>query len=293
MPRRFDPTERTGVNVVEGIVTKDFKWIWREQHVADFGIDGQIEVVDEGGSPTGKLFAVQVKAGPSYFRGSGESVPFYVDEEHMKYWNQHILPVILILHNIEDGQTLWQWADLKTARATTAGWCIDVPRTKIFDATSRTELQDQVWTDDSVSLRRRFALDRQFMSEFQDRAAFLTIEKWVNKSLQYRGLEVRFDDPHKSEYDYEIPIMATWHYEISDLMRHFLPWLEYDYAEEPDDGCAEVEGHILEVWLSKSAKAFLELEAYFENPPQERNPEDGEPDVFDEDWYDAHSMGEP
>ncbi len=53
MPRRtFNPTERIGVNVVESTVTAGFKWIWREQHVADFGVDGQIEVVDQDGSPT-------------------------------------------------------------------------------------------------------------------------------------------------------------------------------------------------------------------------------------------------
>ncbi len=79
--------------------------------------------------------------------------------------------------------------------------------------------------------------------------------------------DVRFDDPDKQSPDYEIPIMVTWHYEVPDLMRHFLPWLEYEYHEEPDDSSGEVEGHVMAVWLSKPAKAFLELEAFFENPP--------------------------
>jgi len=285
VPRRtFDPTERIGVNAVERIVTKDFNWIWREQQVADFGVDGQIEAVDPDGRPTGQLFAVQIKSGPSYFRGTGETIPFYVDEDHLKYWDQHALPVILVLHNPEDGQTVWQWADLKTARATSERWCIDVPRSKVFTAETKAELQDQVWSDDSVGRRRRFAFDRQLMKEFEGRDAFVTIDKWVNKSLRFRGIEVRFDDPDKQLPDYKIPIMATWDYEISDLMQHFLPWLQYEYYEEPEDVAGEVEGHVLTVWLSKPAKAFLELEVFFGNPPEVPESEDDERSMPNEDW---------
>ena len=50
---------------------------WREQYVADFGVDAHIEVVVDDYKPTGKLFGVQVKTGPSYFRGTGETIHFY------------------------------------------------------------------------------------------------------------------------------------------------------------------------------------------------------------------------
>lgn len=265
--RKYDPTERLGVNAVERIVTEGFKWIWREQMVADFGVDGQMEAVDHDGKPTGQLFAVQVKSGPSYFRSARGAIPFYVDEEHLKYWDQHALPVILALHNPKDGQTFWQWADLNTARPTARGWRIDVPTTKVFSAKSKAELLDQVWADDSSGLRRRFAFDRKLMKEFEDRDAFVTIDAWVNKSLRYREIEVRFDDPDKEQPDFEIPIMATWHYGIGDLMRHFLPWLEYEDHEEPEDSSGEIERHVMAVQLSKAARMFLELEAFFENPP--------------------------
>jgi Domain of unknown function (DUF4365) len=48
-----DPlTERRGVNAVEAVFLNDFKWIFREQAVSDFGIDAQAEVV-EFDKPTG------------------------------------------------------------------------------------------------------------------------------------------------------------------------------------------------------------------------------------------------
>lgn len=271
MPRRtFDATARLGVNIVESIVTKVFRWIWREQPITDFGIDGHIEPTDQDKRPTGKLVAVQIKTGASYFRGRGETIPFYVDEEHLKYWDRHILPVVIILHNPEDDQTLWQWADLSTARKARRGWCIDIPKENTFGAASKDKIQGNIWADDSVSLRRRFALDRQFMKKFENQEAFVTIPKWVHHHLQYREIEIRLDDPSKEPPDYKHSIMANWDYEISDIMQHFYPWLEFWDHEAPDnEDFHEVAIYVLTVRLSKMAKAFLELEAFFENPSQD------------------------
>ncbi len=274
--RKFDPTERLGINAVEKVVTGEFQWIWREQSVADFGIDAHIEAVDSNGKPTGNLFGVQVKSGPSYFRGTGPIVPFYVDEEHIKYWCQHTLPVLLILYDPETENMIWQWAETSAARPTERGWCIDVPKDKIFSIASKAELQDEVWMDDAIGLRRRFAIDRQLMQAIDQRdPVFVHIEVWVNKSLSYRGLEIRFDDPYKKDPDYDIPIMATSNYSTDDIMHHFLPWLDYEIYDDPDEIGGEVEVHILAVYLSKPAKAFLELEAFFQRPwPNEREASD-------------------
>jgi hypothetical protein len=45
-------TERLGVNAVERIFMKELGWIFREQTVADWGIDAQVEVANES-RPTG------------------------------------------------------------------------------------------------------------------------------------------------------------------------------------------------------------------------------------------------
>jgi Domain of unknown function (DUF4365) len=74
--RTFSAKERIGVNAVERIVTVDMNWLWREQFIGDFDIDGQIEAVGDDNRPTGKLYAVQVKSGVSYFRGAKDTIPF-------------------------------------------------------------------------------------------------------------------------------------------------------------------------------------------------------------------------
>jgi hypothetical protein len=59
--------ERSGVFGVGQIVERDLRWIFREQHEQDYGIDAHIEVCNSEG-PTGRLIAAQIKAGKSYFR---------------------------------------------------------------------------------------------------------------------------------------------------------------------------------------------------------------------------------
>jgi hypothetical protein len=62
-----DNTERSGVNAVEAIFLNEFKWAFREQAVSDYGIDAIVEEKD-GDRPTGKLIALQIKSGESYFK---------------------------------------------------------------------------------------------------------------------------------------------------------------------------------------------------------------------------------
>ena len=53
-------TERTGIHAVGLIFEKEFKWIFREQTVSDYGIDAQVEIKDNEGNPTGGLIREQV-----------------------------------------------------------------------------------------------------------------------------------------------------------------------------------------------------------------------------------------
>jgi hypothetical protein len=58
--------ERMGVAALDHEVSS-WGWSYRNQEIEDYGIDGHIEPFDETDRPTGRLLAVQVKSGPSYF----------------------------------------------------------------------------------------------------------------------------------------------------------------------------------------------------------------------------------
>jgi hypothetical protein len=60
----YDSTEEEGITLVDRIVTRDLRWIFRDQRKADRGIDAQFELCSEG-KARGRLVAAQIKAGPS------------------------------------------------------------------------------------------------------------------------------------------------------------------------------------------------------------------------------------
>ena len=98
----------------------------------DVGIDGQVEYVDEDGLATGRLILIQVKSGPSYFaRQKDGSVMYRPSQKHLHYWERAPVPVILILHNPERGETIW----VDARRQIRAGVAtISVPAGNLFDA---------------------------------------------------------------------------------------------------------------------------------------------------------------
>ncbi|MER6479923.1 DUF4365 domain-containing protein [Streptomyces filamentosus] len=100
-------TERKGVRKVDEIVG-EAGCIWRETPMHDVGIDGQIEYVDSEGRATGRLAAVQIKAGPSYFsKRSDGIVRFNPHAKHRNYWASFPIPVAIILYHPDEDLAIW------------------------------------------------------------------------------------------------------------------------------------------------------------------------------------------
>lgn len=105
----MNTTERIGVSKVQLIVYEKLNWIFREQPIDDYGIDAHIELKDDNYA-TGKLIAVQIKSGESYFKNeSNNEIIYYIDEKHLKYWKSNILPVIIILYNPKTEECIWEY----------------------------------------------------------------------------------------------------------------------------------------------------------------------------------------
>jgi Domain of unknown function (DUF4365) len=67
-------TARIGVTLVKLAVEKELDWLFREQPSEDYGIDAQVEIVEdevavEDEIVTGKLLGFQIKGGASWFKG--------------------------------------------------------------------------------------------------------------------------------------------------------------------------------------------------------------------------------
>lgn len=123
-----DLTGRIGVNLIEGLVLNNLGWVFREQHVSDEGIDAQVETKVQG-KTTGRLLAIQVKTGPSYFsEPSDDGWVFRFGERQARLWLDHALPVILVLIDTNDRTAYWQRITSSTVTSTGNRYKVHVPR---------------------------------------------------------------------------------------------------------------------------------------------------------------------
>lgn len=123
-------TGELGVNLVASVVSESLGWIFKRNHQeTDFGIDGYIEVVREDGCVTGKMMAVQIKCGSSFF--SEENRWGYVyrgENKHFNYLSNCPIPVLILLCNPITKNIYWELFDpIKTER-TDKAWKMNVPK---------------------------------------------------------------------------------------------------------------------------------------------------------------------
>ena len=126
-------TDRIGIGLVNTAVHRA-GWIFREQAIADHGIDAHIESVF-GETATGRLIALQIKSGKSYFSEATESgYVFRGDAGHLEYWINHSLPVLILLVDVDNEQIYWEHVTDSNVKSTGKGWKIEVPRTKYLES---------------------------------------------------------------------------------------------------------------------------------------------------------------
>ena len=111
-------TDRVSVNAVEAIFLKDFDWLFREQSISNWGVDAHVEV-KANGRPIGRLLALQIKSGKSYFKHEKKDhYVHYGKRKHLWYWQNNSLPVVLVLHNPETVKPSGRGSTLRKSRFT-------------------------------------------------------------------------------------------------------------------------------------------------------------------------------
>jgi len=116
-----------GVTFVKLLIERQLGWIFRYLSGPDVGIDGLVEQVKDG-EVTARWISTQIKSGVSYFSESGrDGVVFRDSREHLDYYLQHDCAVVVILHNPETDEVIWQWVDRRTVVETQKGWKLLVP----------------------------------------------------------------------------------------------------------------------------------------------------------------------
>lgn len=259
-------TERVGVAKVQLAIEGELGWIFREQFTSDVGIDAQVELVIDG-VVSGRLLALQIKAGPSYFEEhNADHIVYRGDAAHRRYWLDHVLPVVVVLVD-EAGTCYWQAVTPATVESTGKGWKMLVPRKQVLDSASGTALTSVATAGASYQQRlTRLVLDLPLMTRLAAGDELrLEVSEWVNKSSgrgKYRILSVDGSDEEKVLQEFEF-IAPGWDYET--MVHHLFPWsdarvdqLFYDAYDE--DRHAEECG----VWDQEEGRYMMHIESYGE-----------------------------
>ena len=133
-------TERIGIYGVGAKVHRELGWEFREL-TGDFGIDAEIEIITDG-EPTGKIIATQIKSGLSYFAvEDATGIVFHGEPQHLKYWLDHKLPVIVVLYDPEKGTAYWQHVSDESITRLPKTWRMSIPRSQTLEAAHVTRLE--------------------------------------------------------------------------------------------------------------------------------------------------------
>jgi hypothetical protein len=306
---RYNATEQAGLHAVGHLFTRHLGWIFREQPVADMGIDAHVELVD--GEPSGRLLGLQIKSGGGNFAATADGLIYRGSLTHLDYWLGHALPVVLVAHLPETGETFWVHVTEAAVTRTPKAWKILIPTANRLDIHAREplktlfegSLQQQRW--------RRLALDAGLMRHIAAGGKVsVELEDWYNKSLNRSPITVFVEDAHG-----DVTVALEW---FSMFTSHDMKWVaeaafpwatarvdmefyeensDFDETEEdllgrandldndippyepdPDvvypysDSAGEVAGYRLQLRLNDLGRAYLRVSDFLDAPAPDTLP---------------------
>lgn len=221
------------------IAIRTMGYKFRRQLESDYGIDAHIEIRENEQYPTGKLIGVQVKTDKSDCTEAKDHYNFNSDYEHLNYWLNHSLPVIIVHYDIE--KDILNWVQVKEDKITRnkKSWSIKIPKSNIIDDFCKYELtkiaenidiQTRKYNilQESLVLMKNIQAGNKVCIEYQD---------WINKSLAIRALRINV-------YSNETEILESieWPFDVfpNDLekgLENMFPWatFENDFTEDDED----------------------------------------------------------
>ena len=144
MPIYTESTElgEKGTRMLCDVVEDEFHWIFRPKRKNDIGIDGEIEIINDARRGTGKLIAVQVKCGESYFEEKNdEGFIFRPRIATVNYWLSLSIPVIVCICNPTTKQILWCHITVESVKKRKKGYKVVVPFANTFNIENKNRIE--------------------------------------------------------------------------------------------------------------------------------------------------------
>lgn len=227
-----------GVTHARLAIEDELGWLFRDQPTEDYGIDAHAEVVD-GEDVRGRLLALQIKGGESWFRELGPGGWWFrPDVAHVRYWRNHSLPVVVVFYHPETNRCYWQLVNDETLVATPAGgWKLLVPVAHLLDESSRTPLQEAAQGDSYVLRIRELQLAKPWMEMLASGTRLLVdMEEWINKTSGRGSITIGIDHEDGNAPDE----LVTWWFLVGptsyvEAVAKLFAWANIDVHEETYD----------------------------------------------------------
>lgn len=176
-------TATNGVTKALSFFDLEANWLFREQPSQDYGIDAHVEVV-EGENVKGRLIALQIKSGDSWLHErSGGGWDFYPQLQHVNYWQNHSLPVaVVVWHESTDRLFIREASRSTLERTTGKGYKLYFTEQDLLDKSALPKLV-KLSSGTSYDLRlRELGLLLPWMKRLADgQKLILTADEWLHK----------------------------------------------------------------------------------------------------------------
>jgi hypothetical protein len=203
-------------------------WLFREQYEEDIGIDAHVEIVENDIS-TGKLIAIQVKSGESYFaEQKANNVIYRLDAKHVEYWLNYAIPVIVVLYNPVDNMLIWAPIHEDTIIKKNSNYKIEMSKNFMLTKDSCLALKNVFKLNYRENRMMKLLLDYQWIKMIREgEVVYAEFENWINKSLTRTSIKIYCDS--KNGYkEFCIPRYYTPEYSLFDAIPKFIPWADFE-----------------------------------------------------------------
>lgn len=241
MPKRKGSAKvaTAGVTRTKLYVEEELGWLFREQPTEDFGIDAHVEVVD-GEDVRGRLLALQIKSGKSWFKEPAHDDGWWhrPDEDHVQYWLNHSLPVVIVMYDPRTRLCHWQLANRSALqRSSKGGWKLLIPKSQVLDSSAVDPWQRAADGDPYELRMRQLRLARPWMDMLASGSRLvLEFEEWINKSSGRGSMAIGVDNDDGRDPE----ILAAWHFfpgplNYAESVPTFFAWADVSLHEETYD----------------------------------------------------------
>ncbi|MTI67983.1 MAG: DUF4365 domain-containing protein [Firmicutes bacterium] len=233
----YNNNGRAGVAITNLKVSKELGWIFREQPVEDYGIDAHIEI-HSGNEATGKLIALQIKSGPSYFNEANDgNIVFRGDMRHLKYWKKHSLPVLVVLCDTNNEVCFWEHVTEENVEVISEkSWKMKIPMNKVLNKKNK-HLLERI-ADNLTEYQRRFnslVIAKTWMQAIENGdSVVLESDEWVNKTSGKGSMTLKIINNCTMEEKVALdwPMVFFPFQSYTDVFNKVFPWADITIDEE-------------------------------------------------------------